>query len=260
VRLIHQFARTFAIAVLALAAFGRPVAAQVTETGTIEVVVQDQAGAAVPGANVVAQAADSVTKREAVTDSEGRALLVGLAPSAQYVVTTELTGFRPTRNENVLVRSGQTASLRVSLTIGGVTEQVQVTAESPIVDVKSATTGQDITLQLTESLPTGRSYQSYLQFVPGVLPDDPQQPGNPASKSGINYSDIGGNLGVSSDNFYYFNGINVTDPVSGTFGANLNTEIIQEQKVLTGGIPAEFVGTPGLLSSVITKSGSNDFH
>jgi hypothetical protein len=260
VRLIHQIARTFAVAALALAAFGSPAAAQVTETGTIEIVVQDQAGAAVPGANVVAQAADSVTKREAVTDSEGRALLVGLAPSALYVVTTELSGFRPTRNENVLVRSGQTASLKISLTVGGVTEQVQVTAESPIVDVKSATTGQDITLQLTESLPTGRSYQSYLQFVPGVLPDDPQQPGNPASKSGINYSDIGGNLGVSSDNFYYFNGINVTDPVSGTFGANLNTEIIQEQKVLTGGIPAEFVGTPGLLSSVITKSGSNAFH
>ena len=52
-------------------------------------------------------------------------------------------------------------------------------------------------------------------------------------------------------------GINVTDGVSGTFGANLNTEIIQEQQVLTGGIPAEYVGAPGLLSSVITKSGTN---
>jgi hypothetical protein len=257
---MKTLARSLAVAALALAAFAHPAVAQVTETGTIEVLVQDQGGLPIPGANVVATAADSVTKREAVTDAEGRALLVGLAPSAQYVVTTELQGFRPTRNENVLVRTGQTASLRISLAVGGVTEQVQVTAESPIVDTKSATTGQDITLQLTESLPTGRSYQSYLQLVPGVLPDDPQQPGNPASKSGINYSDIGGNVGVSSDNFYYFNGINVTDPVSGTFGSNLNTEIIQEQKVLTGGIPAEFVGTPGLLSSVITKSGTNAFH
>ena len=47
--------------------------------------------------------------------------------------------------------------------------------------------------------------------------------------------------------------------VTGTFGANLNTEIIQEQQVLTGGIPAEYVGAPGLLSSVITKSGTNQF-
>jgi hypothetical protein len=59
-----------------------------------------------------------------------------------------------------------------------------VTADSPLVDTTSATVGQDITLQLTESLPTGRSYQSYLQLVPGVMPDDPQSPGNPASKSG----------------------------------------------------------------------------
>ena len=240
-------------------AYAPPVEAQVANTGTIEVVVLDQAGLAVPGVAVVAQAADSVTKREAVTDAEGRAVLVGLAPSEAYVVTTQLAGFTPTRNENVLVRSGQTASVRVALNVGGLTEAVQVTAESPIVDVGSATTGQDITLQLTESLPTGRSYQSYLQLVPGVMPDDPQQPGNPAVKSGLNYSDIGGNLGVSSDNMYYFNGINVTDPRTGTFGANLNTEIIQEQKVLTGGIPAEFVGTPGLLSSVITKSGTNAF-
>jgi hypothetical protein len=260
VKSTKQFALSIAVALVALLSFGRPAVAQVTETGSIEVLVQDQSGLPIPGVAVVASAADTVTKRDGVTDAEGRALLVGLAPSTKYVVTSELAGFRPTRNENVLVRSGQNVTLRLSLAVGGVTEQVQVTAESPLIDTKSATTGTDITLQLTESLPTGRSYQSYLQLVPGVLPDDPQQPGNPASKSGVNYSDIGGNVGVSSDNFYYFNGINVTDPVSGTFGSNLNTEIIQEQKVLTGGIPAEYVGTPGLLSTVITKSGSNAFH
>ena len=137
---------------------------------------------------------------------------------------------------------------------------MQVTADSPIVDVahRHDRPGHHAAAdRVAADRPL--SYQSYLQLVPGVLPDDPQTAGNPASKSGINYSDIAGALGVSSDNFYYFNGINVTDPVTGTFGANLNTEIIQEQKVLTGGIPAEFVGTPGLLSSVITKSGTNRY-
>jgi hypothetical protein len=248
------------IAIPALLLLERSAHAQVADTGSIEVLVQDPGGLPVPGAVVTARADDVVTSREAVTDVEGRALLIGLAPSARYVVSTELAGFAPARNDNVLVRTGQTVTLRVALSVGALTEQVRVTVESPIVDTRSAATGQDITLQLTESLPTGRSYQSYLQIVPGVLPDDPQQPGNPAAKSGLNYSDIGGNLGVSRDNFYYFNGINVTDPVTGTFGANLNTEIIQEQQVLTGGIPAEFVGTPGPLSSVVTKSGSNAFH
>lgn len=252
--------RRMGYALLALLVSANAGYAQITTAGTIEVIVTDEAGLRVPGAVVTASSADAVTTRTATTDADGRALLVGLDPSTQYVVTTEMASFKPTRNENVLVRSGQTTTLRVTLALGGLTEQVQVTVESPLVDTRSAIVGQDITLQLTESLPTGRSYQSYLQLVPGVMPDDPQAPGNPASKSGLNYSDIGGEVGISRDNAYYFNGINVTDPLQGTFGANLNTEIIQEQKVITGGIPAEFVGVPGLLSNVITKSGSNTFH
>ena len=183
-----------------------------------------------------------------------------MAPSAQYTVVAQIQGFQDSTREKIRVVSGQTAAIDLTLSIGGLTEAVQVTATSPLVDVRSATTGQDITLELTESLPTGRSYQSYLQLVPGVLPDDQASSGNPAARSGLNYSDIGGNVGISADNVYYFDGINVTDPVSGTFGANLNTEIIQEQHVITGAIPAEFVGAPGLISNVITKSGSNNFH
>lgn len=251
--------RNLGYALLALLMSAAAAQAQISTTGTIEVIVADQEGLRVPGVTVTARSADAVTTRTAVTDDQGRALLVALEPSNQYIVTSELAGFTQVRNENVLVRAGQTATLRVTLSLGGLTEQVQVTVESPLVDTTSATTGQDITLQLTESLPTGRSYQSYLQLVPGVMPDDPQSPGNPASKSGLNYSDIAGQVGISRDNVYYFDGINVTDPLTGTFGANLNTEIIQEQKVITGAIPAEFVGVPGLIANVITKSGGNTF-
>ena len=197
------------------------------------------------------------TTRVAFTDAAGLAELRALNPSARYVVTVELAGFRTSRQAGVLVRAGQTASLAMGLAVGNVNETVVVTAAPAVVDVTSAVVAEDITLDLTEAVPTGRSYQSYLQLVPGVLPDDPESPGNPASKSGLNYRDIGGDAGVSRDNFYYIDGINVTDGVSGTFGANLNTEIIQEQQVLTGGIPAEYVGAPGLLSSVVTKSGTN---
>jgi hypothetical protein len=247
--------------VLACLAVASTASGQVTTTGTILVTVEDQAGARVPGATVTASAADVVTSRTAVTDEQGVATLEALAPSTLYTVKVELSGFQEQTRTNILVRSGQAANLRFQLALSGVTEQVVVTAQSPVVDVRSATTGQDITLQLTESLPTGRSYQSYLQLVPGVMPDDQTATasGNPAARGGVNYSDILGELGVSTDNSYYFDGINVTDPITGTFGANLNTEIIQEQKVITGGIPAEFVGTPGLISNVITKSGSNAF-
>ena len=258
---LESTAHRVPLALLALLVLTAPplARAQVTTTGNIRVVVTDQAGLRIPGATVTAAAEDAATTRVGFTDAAGLAELRALNPSARYVVTVELAGFRTSRQADVLVRAGQTASLAVRLAVGSVTETVVVTAAPPVVDVTSAVVAEDITLDLTEAVPTNRSYQSYLQLVPGVLPDDPESPGNPASKSGLNYSDIGGEAGVSRDNFYYIDGINVTDGVSGTFGANLNTEIIQEQQVLTGGIPAEYVGAPGLLSSVITKSGTNQF-
>ena len=252
-------ARRAPLAMLALLVVTAPMfaRAQVTTTGNIRVAATDQDGLPVPGAAVTAAAEDAATTRVAFTDAAGLAELRALNPSARYVVTVELAGFRTSRQAGVLVRAGQTASLAMGLAVGNVNETVVVTAAPAVVDVTSAVVAEDITLDLTEAVPTGRSYQSYLQLVPGVLPDDPESPGNPASKSGLNYRDIGGDAGVSRDNFYYIDGINVTDGVSGTFGANLNTEIIQEQQVLTGGIPAEYVGAPGLLSSVVTKSGTN---
>ena len=225
-------------------------------TGTIAVTVVDSTGAPLPGVTVTASAADTTTRRTEVTGADGTASIVSLEPSNKYVVEVSLEGFGRTQNTGVLVRSAQTANVKVTLAPAAISETITVSADSPIVDTTSATTGQELTLELTESLPTGRSYQGYLQLVPGVLPTTT---GNPASRSGVNYSDIGGDIGQSTDNFYYVEGINVTDPLTGTFGANLNTEIIQEQKVLTGGIPAEFAGAPGLLSSVVTKSGSNSF-
>jgi hypothetical protein len=260
IRRISEMMRRASLIGLAMLFAAGTASAQVAQTGTLVVIVTDDAGGRIPGALVSATAADSVTSRSAVTDAEGVATLRRLAPSASYVVSTEMDGFRTVQSQNALVRSGQTSTLNISLEVATMSEAITVMAESPVVDTTNAITGQEITLDLTESLPTGRSYQSYLQLVPGVLPEDPQAPGNPASKSGLNYRDIGGDSGVSRDNAYYIDGINVTDPVTGTFGANLNTEIIQEQKVLTGGIPAEFVGTPGLVSSVVTKSGSNQFH
>lgn len=245
-----------AMALAAWVGVAAPVIAQ-TSTGSIRVIVTDADGGALPGVTVSAETVDSVVRRTATTGTGGDALLPALDPSDKYVVTCTLSGFNGSRNERVLVTSGQQTTLRVTLQLAEITEEVTVVADTPLVDVTSAVIGQDITLELTENLPTGRSYQSYLQLVPGVAPD--MGSGNPAARSGLNYADIGGTMGTSADNFYYIEGINVTDGVTGTFGANLNTEIIQEQKVLTGGIPAEFVGAPGLVSSVITKSGGSSF-
>ena len=252
--------KVFVFACLALLAVGGTAFGQGTK-GSITVTVVDDSGAGIPGATVTAKSDQTLGSRTDVSGADGVVVLPGLDPASNYVVTTTMDGFNGARNENVLVRSGQITPIRVTLTLATVTEEVLVTAESPVVDITSAQTGQEITLDLVESLPTARTYQDYLQLVPGVQAAvvDANGNNNPASRSGTNYQDIGGSVGDSRDNFYYFEGINVTDSVSGVAGAFINTEIIQQQNVTTGGLSAEFVGATGLVSNVVTKSGGNDF-
>ncbi len=242
--------------VISAAVFGQ------AQRGTVTVTVMDADGGVLPGATVEATSDQTLTRRTAISDARGRATLVALDPATNYVVTVTLDGFSGARYESVTVQAGQDTALDVTLQLAEITEELIVTAEAPLVDVSKTQAGQNITLQLTESLPTARSYQSYLQLVPGVQ-DSLGDTDNPASRSGINYRDRDdaevGDVGFSTDNLYYFDGINVTDRMLGMNGADLNTEIIQEQSVLTGAIPAEFVGAPGLISNVVTKSGGDQF-
>ena len=240
-----------ALLVASTAAFGQ------AQRGTIEVNVTDADGQAVPGASVSAVSDETLTRRTVFTDETGRAQVVALDPANNYEVTVSLEGFATQKIQGVLVSAGSNQSLSVTLSVEAVSDELIVTAEAPLVDVTKTQSGQNITLELTESLPTARSYQDYLQLVPGV--QDSIDGDSPASRSGVNYSDRLGSVGNSTDNLYYFDGINVTDRTSGTTGADLNTEIIQEQAVLTGAIPAEYVGAPGLISNVVTKSGGNQF-
>ncbi len=237
------------------AAFGQ------AQNGSIDVSVADTDGTGLPGASVSVASDETLTRRTVVTDGTGKVSVVALAPATNYVVTIVLDGFADQTVNSVIVQAGQTQSLTVTLGGVSVSDELIVVAEAPLVDVTKTQAGQNITLQLTESLPTARSYTGYLQLVPGVqatLGDSD----NPASRSGVNYRDAdreGGDVGRSSDNLYYFDGINTTDRTDGIAGADLNSEIIQEQSVLTGAIPAEFVGSPGLISNVVTKSGGNQF-
>lgn len=225
-------------------------------TGNIKVTVLDNNGAPLPGAVVSALTEESLTRRSGVTDGDGSVLLASLDPSTKYEVTATMAGFATVKQSGLTVRTDRTTELSLTMKVASVEEVITVTSDVPLVDTTSAIVGQDITLELTESLPTARSYQSYLQLAPGTKPSSG---GNPSSKGGVNYSDIGGNYGNSTDNFYYVDGVNITDGTTGTFGSNFNSEIIQEQSVITGGAPAEFAGSAGLLSRVVTKSGGNTF-
>ena len=246
-------------ALAVVAALGVSSSAFALDTGGLKIRVTDANGSPISGATVLVKAPDSLVSKDAVSDADGYVTLRGLDASNQYTVSINGANIQPFEATDVRVQTGK--SLNLSYALAGTAsdmETITVSGRSmAAIDTTSATTGLDITLDMTESLPTGRSYQSYLQLTPGVKPSSG---GNPSSKSGVNYSDAGGTVGASTDNVYYIDGVNVTDNSSGTFGGNINSEIIQEQQVITGALPAKYAGGGGLVSRVITKSGGNEFH
>jgi hypothetical protein len=235
-------------------------AAWAAETGGLRISITGAQGKPVAGATVRISSPSSLVTKTVVTEADGSVRVAGLDPATDYKIEVAAPGYSNFSATDVAVISGANPSVNYTLDSGstGGAQQVVVTgARLAQVDTTSATVGTILNLATVEALPTGRNYQSYLQLVPGVKPS---AGGNPSSKSGVNYSDIGGATGTSTDNVYILDGIDVTDSNTGTFGSNINSEIIQEQQILTGGIPAEYAGGAGLVSKVITKSGGNEFH
>jgi hypothetical protein len=227
------------------------------ETGGLRISIAGIGGKPLAGATVKISSPSSLVAKTAITEADGTVRVAGLDPSSDYKVEVIAAGYASFNADNVVVVSGQNLSLGYALGTGEIQTVVVTQSRMAQVDTTSSTVGTRLNLAIVEALPTNRSYQGYLQLVPGVKPS---ASGNPSSKSGVNYSDVGGAIGTSSDNVYILDGVDVTDSNTGTFGSNINSEIIQEQQILTGGIPAEYAGGSGLVSKVITKSGSDEFH
>ena len=107
-----------------------------------------------------------------------------------------------------------------------------------------------MTHETVESLPIARDFVGYLQLAAGVniVPNSQGRdtPEDPAGKGGLNYRDrglqgIGGKRG-SRDNLYFLDGMNITGLASQTALTTFNNEVIQEQALMTSGVPAEYGG------------------
>lgn len=126
------------LAVVAALLVAVTVYAQETTTGSIAGQVVDAQGLAVPGATVTISSAQG--EKTFVTDAEGRFFAPFLTPGT-YTVRVELGGFRPIERRDVNVSLGQRVELPLTLRVGGVTETVDVSAGSSVVDVTSTTAG-----------------------------------------------------------------------------------------------------------------------
>jgi len=237
--------------VLALAVVGLTAnVAQSQTTGQIEGLVTDANNAPLPGASVEIKSPSLQGARTAVSDGSGRyrfpALSIGI-----YSVTARLSGFKQVERTGVQVTLGGTATVPFRLEIS-VTQEVVVTAETPVVDVASTTTGTSYTAKVISQLPVGRNYADIVRSQPGVQTDTGETQGRSLALS------IYGS--TSAENLYLIDGVNTTNVIKGFQGKAINNEFVEEVEVKTGGYQAEFGRNTGGVINVITKSGGNDFH
>jgi hypothetical protein len=218
------------------------VSAQPAQTGTLSGFVRDTTGGVLPGVSVTATSDERGFSRSAVTDASGKYLFPSL-PAGNYSITVSLSGFEPVRISGNAVVSERTTSVSATLKPGGLTEVVEVAGETPIVDMTNTSVSTSVRKEEYEKIPLGRSYQTMLARAPGV----------------VGTGNVNSSGALTSNNQFLMDGIDTTDPTTGTFGSNLNFEAIQEVAVATNGVSAEYGRAVGAVVNVITKSGTNKF-
>jgi hypothetical protein len=233
-----------AVTLFALAMCGVPTYAQ-EQSGSIQGVVKDAQGGVLPGATVEVKNQATGAVQTTVTDTNGVYRFPSLQPG-RYDIDATLQGFSPRKNPNVVLELGKVLSIDLTMPLAGVTETVQVTSESPLIDVKQNATVAVVSAERINRIPKGRDFTNVLAAVPGANIE--------ARAGGIS---VGGASG--SENRFVVDGIDTTDLQNGSSGKTFVTDFIDEVQAKTSGYNAEFPGATGGVVNAITKSGTNMF-
>jgi len=239
------------------------------DKGTLLIRVVDDEGAALVGVSVTVTSPVMMGSKALLTNDRGEALFVNLGPGI-YEAKITLQGFQEKISQGIQISIDKQVEIQVELKPVTISESVVVVATIPSVDTTKSVIAEHVTHQEVESLPVARDFVGYLQLAAGVnmVPNSQgtDTPEDPAGKGGMNYQDrglqgIGGAIPKrgTRDNDYYIDGMNITNLNTQRAGMSFNNEVIQEQELLTSGIPAEYGGGKGVVGNIVTKSGGNTF-
>ena len=224
------------------------------QQGTTEVRgrVVDAQGAVLPGVTVTVRNQATGMFRETVSGTDGSFIVSGIVPGT-YTVTGELQGFKKFERRDLTLEVGKTASIDVPMEVGALSETVNVTAESPLVDVTSKEIGGNITSETLTQLPSvNGNFIGFIGLLPGIVPSISTE------SFGSDFISVNGQ--DPRNNNYSVDGGNNNDDVIGQragMQARTPIEAIQEFQVITNQFDAEFGRTSGAVINAVTKSGSN---
>src|ERR1051326_4227622 len=229
------------------------------ETATLTGTITDAGGAVVPNASI--KIINEATNIEATTvaNGEGRYLFPNLRPGS-YRVIASAPGFKQSVSPGVVLQVNQAARLDMELTVGAVTEQVNVTSEAPILETESASRGAVIDQTKMVELPlNGRDYNQLALLSPGVLAPTPRL----QSVGFRGVFNVNGNRAFQ--NAFQLDGVDNTSYSNSYRGLNVqviqpSVEALEEFKIQTNAYSAEFGRSAGALVNAVIRSGTNSLH
>jgi len=220
-------------------------------TGRIIGNVTDPSGAAILGAQVTVTNIRTQIVNTTTTDASGFYQVLSL-PIGAYQVTVEKEGFRKEVFENQTLQISQSLRVDAKLTIGQKTETVEVSSQAANVETVNQTIGTSVIGETIQRAPlNGRNVLDLAALQPGVTET------NPDSGAAGNYSIAGGR---SDSVTYLLDGALNNDLLNNGVVYNPNPDTIAEFRIMESNYSAEYGRNGGGVISVVTKSGTNEWH
>jgi hypothetical protein len=228
-------------------------------TGSISGNVFDPQDAVVVGANVEVKNTSTNRVFRTTTNEKGFFLAPAL-PVGPYELSVQQAGFKRNVTTGITLQVNQQVDLDVRLQLGLTQDSVQVTAEAMLVDTSSATIGEVIENRRVTDLPiNGRNALALTLLNPSVVSNaGPTNSG--FGDRGVQISSLSINGSPNAMNAQMLDGANNTLSFVGEVGVPPAVDSVEEFKVQSGPMSAEFGFTAGGAINLVTKSGTNQIH
>lgn len=216
---------------------------------TIEGVIQDSSGGAIPGVAVAIVNEDTGLTR-VVTTNEAGYYRAPLLPLGTYRVSAEIPGFTRFSQEGIVLTAGMTARVDITLNLGQVEETVTVSANVPVVEPGKIELGRVLDSREIENIPlVSRNPFNFALLQANVTGYENEEFGVPR---------VNANGTQMRTNYQMDGNTNMQKNRAGLRLAPISEVMVQEVNVVTSGFAPEFGKTTGMVYNVVTPSGTND--